>query len=120
MALDCGEPSGGGADAAAIAAALDRMWVKYVPDLRERVCVLDAAARALMAGELSDDLRQRAQAAAHKLAGSLGTFGLGRGTELARMLEGRWAAGGLKGSDAEELASAAAEIRLLVEGRKRV
>ena len=120
MALDSGESSGGGADAAAIAAALDRMWVKYVPDLRERVCVLDAAARALMAGELSDDLRQRAQAAAHKLAGSLGTFGLVQGTELARRLETRYAAGGLKASDSAELAAAASEIRSLVEGRKSV
>jgi HPt (histidine-containing phosphotransfer) domain-containing protein len=115
--VDSREPSGGGEEAAAIAAALDRMWVKFVPDLLDRVGVLEAAARVLATGELTDELRQQAQAAAHKLAGSLGTFGLGRGTELARMLEGRWAAGGLQVSDAEELGAAAAEIRALIGAR---
>jgi HPt (histidine-containing phosphotransfer) domain-containing protein len=106
--------------AAAIAAALDRMWVKFLPDLREHVRVLDAAAGALAAGELDDGLRSQAQGTAHKLAGSLGTFGLERGTDLARKLEIRYADGRLEPADAEQLALAAAEIRVMIESRKTV
>jgi hypothetical protein len=72
---------------AALAAALDRMWRQHLPVLIERVDVLDAAAAAFASGELTARQHQAAQAAAHKLAGVLGTFGLTRGTVLARELE---------------------------------
>lgn len=103
-----------------MAAALDRMWVKFLPDLRERVSVLDGAARALAAGELKDELRGQARGSAHKLAGTLGTFGLDRGTELARELESRYAAGALGPADAAALAGTAAEIRAMIESRTTV
>jgi diguanylate cyclase (GGDEF)-like protein len=49
--------------------------------------VLEQAAQALSAGTLDDALRQRAEREAHKLTGSLGTFGFARGSQLAWELE---------------------------------
>ena len=69
-------------------AALDRMWAKFLPELEKRVAFLERANAALAAGTLNVDLRAKANAAAHKLAGVLGTFGLPRGTDLAREAEG--------------------------------
>ncbi len=58
-----------------------------MPEIRERVAVLEAAATAVAAKKLTAARREKAQAAAHKLAGVLGTFSLTRGTVLARELE---------------------------------
>lgn len=70
-----------------LAAALDRMWAKFLPEIEERVAVLERANAALAAGTLGVDLRAKANAAAHKLAGVLGTFGLTKGTVLAQEAE---------------------------------
>jgi len=70
-----------------MAAALARLWTKFLPEIENRIATIAAAATALENGELPEDQRETAHAAAHKLAGSLGTFGLQRGTELARQAE---------------------------------
>jgi HPt (histidine-containing phosphotransfer) domain-containing protein len=70
-----------------IAEALKALWQKFLPQIEERVAVLDDANRALVAGTLSGDQRTAAAAAAHKLAGVLGTFGLSEGTNLSRDAE---------------------------------
>jgi HPt (histidine-containing phosphotransfer) domain-containing protein len=70
-----------------IAAALKLLWGKFLPQMQERVAVLEEANRALGGGSISDEQRTAAAAAAHKLAGSLGTFGLTDGTNLAREAE---------------------------------
>lgn len=75
------------ADSIAIAEALNRMWVKFLPEIEGRVTVLEEAAAAVAQGALSAELREQAFAAAHKLAGVLGTFGLDEGTLLAREAE---------------------------------
>jgi HPt (histidine-containing phosphotransfer) domain-containing protein len=67
--------------------ALDRLWKQFLPQIEERMAALESAATALAADKLSPDQREAAHAAAHKLAGVLGTFGLTRGTILAREAE---------------------------------
>jgi HPt (histidine-containing phosphotransfer) domain-containing protein len=106
--------------AAAIAKALDALWARFLPEIRERVSVLHRAAKALADGMLDDCQCAAAQAAAHKLAGTLGTFGLERGTELARELEDLYAQpGGLpQQTDAAKLAAAAEAIAAIVASRK--
>jgi HPt (histidine-containing phosphotransfer) domain-containing protein len=101
----------------AITNILDAMWAKFLPDIRERVDVIAAAADAAATGNLTPELRASAQSAAHKLAGTLGTFGLHRGTELARELEVRYTRGGIGVAEAVALRRVAAEILALVEGR---
>ncbi len=71
----------------AMAEALARLWTKFLPEIEQRVALLEAAAQTLATGALTQQQREAAHAAAHKLAGSLGTFGLHRGTEIARQAE---------------------------------
>lgn len=97
--------------------ALDAMWSRFLPEIRERVLVLNSAAAAAQSGKLDDNLRGAAQSAAHKLAGTLGTFGLHRGTELARELEVRFARGGIGVTEAAAIARVTAEMRSLIEAR---
>jgi Hpt domain. len=70
-----------------LAAALNRLWIRFLPEMSERVAILQLAANACAESELSREIREKAHAAAHKLAGTLGTFSLARGTELAREFE---------------------------------
>jgi HPt (histidine-containing phosphotransfer) domain-containing protein len=96
-----------------MADAMARLWAKFLPEIEQRVAVVEAAAAA---GALSEPEREAAHAAAHKLAGSLGTFGLQRGTELARQAELAFA--DTAKLNTQELAAWAAELRQLVDSRK--
>jgi HPt (histidine-containing phosphotransfer) domain-containing protein len=102
-----------------LARTLDGLWQRFLSETLERVTVLESAATAITAGRFSPEQREAAQAAAHKLAGVLGTFGLARGTEIARELE--LALAHESSFDAEiavKFSAAAAELRQLVESRK--
>ena len=68
-------------------AALQAIFARSAPVLRERVERVEAAAAALREGALDDERREDALRAAHQLAGSLGTFGLDEGTRVARAVE---------------------------------
>ena len=63
------------------------VWKKHLPETEERLSVLEHAAQSLFTQELPKGDREAALNAAHKLAGSLGTFGKQEGTEAARALE---------------------------------
>lgn len=102
-----------------IAAAMQRLWTQYLPQLEERVAALEAAAVALSKNRLDDDLRASACSAAHKLAGVLGTFGLGEGTELAREAEGFYSSHTQTAdSQADRLALIASRIRAMIALKK--
>ncbi len=104
---------------AAFSQAMDSLWVRFLPEIKERVAVLEAAAQAAGEGKLTAKQRDAAQAAAHKLAGVLGTFGLTRGTVLARELELTFARESSPRRNAgAKLAEVAAELRSMVESRK--
>lgn len=111
-ALDRGN---GKEQAAALSEALDMMWKKFLPDIQERVRVLQDAARASAAGVLTQEQRAGAQAAAHKLAGTLGTFGLKQGTELARQLEQMYSGSGALAAD--RLTKLAVDVHAIVDSR---
>ncbi|HEU4839791.1 MAG TPA: Hpt domain-containing protein, partial [Ilumatobacteraceae bacterium] len=74
-------------DRDALRVALAGLWHAHRADIDALVDDLRAAVAAP-----SEDASQRAQRAAHRLAGSLGTFGLADGTRLARQLETCFAA----------------------------
>ena len=94
-------------------AALDRLWKQFLPQIEERVATLEAACGALSNGTLSNEQRDGAHAAAHKLAGVLGTFGLTRGTVLAREAELLYT-GDPDPAAAAQLTNIAAQLRSLV------
>jgi HPt (histidine-containing phosphotransfer) domain-containing protein len=103
----------------ALAQAMDGLWARFLPDIRDRVSVLEAAAQVASKGKLTAKQRNAAQTAAHKLAGVLGTFGLTPGTVLARELELKLARESSSGRNADvKLAEAAAELRSMIESRK--
>src|SRR4051812_16108910 len=78
--------AGRGLDAG-LTATVQELWEQARPVALERLNVLDDAVAAVMVGALDDDLRERAMRESHKLAGSLGTFGLRDATERAAALE---------------------------------
>jgi HPt (histidine-containing phosphotransfer) domain-containing protein len=77
----------GPAEQQVIAEAMNRLWAQYLPQIEDRVRALESAAAAHRDGSLTREQREQATAAAHKLAGVLGTFGLSEGTSLAREAE---------------------------------
>lgn len=99
----------------ALSEAIDAMWRKFLPQILERAQVLEDAAKSAAAGNLNEVEREAGKAAAHKLAGTLGTFGLERGTRLARELEHLYSGATLP---AERLGKLAAEVRAMIQSRK--
>ncbi len=93
-----------------------RLWAKFLPEIERRVASLEAAAGAMQDGSLTAEQQAVAHADAHKLAGSLGTFGLQRGTELAR--EGElMLADTATANDSAALESIVREIKDLIASR---
>jgi HPt (histidine-containing phosphotransfer) domain-containing protein len=106
------------AEQIALAEALGQMWARFLPEMKQRVAILESAAAAFASCSLPPRQQQDASAAAHKLAGVLGTFGLTRGTILARELEILYSRDeGPAPADGPSLISIAAELRTLLENR---
>jgi HPt (histidine-containing phosphotransfer) domain-containing protein len=94
------------------------MWTRHRSQILERVAVLEAAASAVTAKTLTEAERVAAQAAAHKLAGTLGMFDLNRGTDLARELDLTYSGESAQAAaSGPHLASLAAELRNMIENR---
>jgi len=75
-----------GADDSALA-AVRAIWWRRKAEILGRVALLEDAVAALMGNALDEPQRLVARRAAHQLAGSAGTFGFPRGSELAREME---------------------------------
>ena len=103
---------------AALSQAIDRLWLRFLPEIRDRVATLEAAAAAVAAKKLTAPRREAAKAAAHKLAGVLGTFNLTRGTVLARETEVTYSRESAPSPGAgKRLTAIAAQLRAMVENR---
>lgn len=66
---------------------LNEVWQKVLPLMLTRLEAIERAQRELQAAKLTDDLRLDAAQQAHKLAGSLGVFGMQEASELAAKIE---------------------------------
>jgi diguanylate cyclase (GGDEF)-like protein len=66
---------------------LARVWHKYRERIHQQVSLLEQATADLSRKCLEPALREAAEREAHTLAGSLGTFGLSAGSQLAREIE---------------------------------
>ncbi|MGH8508593.1 MAG: response regulator [Gammaproteobacteria bacterium] len=71
--------------------ALGILWLRSKTSTLERIALVEHSLTLLIEGCLDNSARREAERAAHKLAGSLGTFGLGHGSDLAREIEQRMA-----------------------------
>jgi HPt (histidine-containing phosphotransfer) domain-containing protein len=72
---------------------LRELFLKFKPLVESRLAAIETGIIAAEQGSLSEDLRAAAEREAHKLAGALGSYGLSKGTDLARELEQRFIAG---------------------------
>lgn len=102
-----------------LAEAMNRLWVKYFPQMRERVVTLQNAAASVAQGTLSEAEQHQACADAHKLAGVLGMFGLQDGTELAREAEAAY--GGMVDGNpdlSERLSYIAQQLNMMILSRQ--
>jgi len=66
---------------------LSDIWERTKETTFSRIQDLFDALQTLEKGEISEDSRERSQRTAHKLAGSLGTFGFEEGSRIAQRLE---------------------------------
>ena len=89
--------------------ALTAIWERSRPIVAERLTLVEAAA----AAPRDEDARRAGIRASHQLAGSLGTFGMEEGTDIARELEGEF--GG--SADPARVAELSARLRALLEPR---
>lgn len=71
-------------------AAVARAWDRFKEKHMQRLQVLEEAVTLAQAQQLHPDLLEIAQREAHKLAGSLGTFGFQEGSHLASQIESLW------------------------------
>jgi len=77
----------GGTPASQDHAAAVRVWEQFRNVIFERLAAVETAVTALRRATLTPEVRQRAVLEAHRLAGSLGMFGLAEGTRVAREIE---------------------------------
>jgi diguanylate cyclase (GGDEF)-like protein len=66
---------------------LQVVWDEHCAGVFEQVSLIERAVAELSADRLDEQLRSEAQSAAHKLAGSVGTFGFMHASEASRELE---------------------------------
>ncbi|MFS0517192.1 response regulator [Nostoc sp. UIC 10607] len=67
--------------------SVNRVLERFRNSFAGQVGVLEQAKTALLAGNLNQELQQQALHEAHKLAGSMGSFGYPEGSRLARKIE---------------------------------
>lgn len=68
-------------------AMTNKVWQKHQGTIAHQISSLEAATQALSAGTLTPPQQQQAHQNAHKLAGSLGIFGIMAGSRFAQELE---------------------------------
>jgi CheY-like chemotaxis protein len=97
-----------------LSGAMSAIWARNMDAQEQRVAVQEQAIVALLAGTLDVTAREMAAQAAHKLAGTLGSFGLTDGTSLATDLETTWSTEAVAPSDAPRLAQVICKLRRLL------
>jgi diguanylate cyclase (GGDEF)-like protein len=78
-------------EAQATRSTVAQIWQQTKSVSFDRLAVIERAVAALETNGLDDDLRQQAEQNAHKMLGSLGTFGFMASSQIARQLEGAFA-----------------------------
>lgn len=93
-----------------------QIWVQSKDKIVARIDTLEQATVELLDGGLQTELRREAEREAHKLAGSLTTFGFPEGSKLARDIEQTFQADSPLGStDALHLSEKVVSLRQVLE-----
>ena len=88
------------------------LWERHRQTNLARISIVEESAAAVVRGSADDGVRADGVSAAHKLAGSLGTFGFEAGSRTALQVEAFLKDGG---SDPRALADAVARLRASIE-----
>ena len=91
---------------------LAELWRRHLPEMRERLSVLQEACATSQQRPLDAAEREKAIFAAHKLAGALGTFGHPEGSDLARSIEHKFEQGALSQDELAEIRSMTDQISI--------
>jgi HPt (histidine-containing phosphotransfer) domain-containing protein len=70
-----------------VRAALEKVWLHSKPEAVSRLAALEGFMEKLRSGTMDDKCLDVARSAAHRLAGSLGMFGLDEGSSCAAKIE---------------------------------
>lgn len=92
---------------------LREVWANTRELVEERVELLESATARLRAGSLENEERFRAVSTAHKLAGTLGMFGMSEASECAKAIEEMYA----HDKTDERLGAVVARLRALVSSK---
>ncbi|GAX42474.1 multi-component transcriptional regulator [Tolypothrix sp. NIES-4075] len=76
-----------------LSSALADIWKRFQPKYSDRITILEQNITALLANTLTEEQAQQAQASAHQLIGSLGSFGFLEASRLCREIEKIFRAG---------------------------
>jgi len=99
-------------------AAVAGLWPRFEGATLERVEVVEQAISALLEGEISKELRRKAEWESHKLAGSVGSFGFKEASRIAAEIERSFRAKASIGQgQALALSELAATLRRELESR---
>lgn len=95
-----------------VARKLDALWQRFLPTILARLAAIELAIESLETGRLDRERNRNASEEAHKLAGSLGIFGLASTSAMSSEIENL-----LSQPDLAE--SMAAELRKMFDSIKR-
>ncbi|MCT7966463.1 diguanylate cyclase [Laspinema sp. D1] len=113
--LNLSNPQTPGKQDPTIVAAIGKVWERFKDRIADRVTAIEQATRALEDGELPQELHAQAKQEAHKLAGSLGTFGLTQGSVIARQVEGLLHSPTLNSTQSTELTALVQALRSQID-----
>lgn len=102
---------------AQVLAVVQQMWGSFKESLGSKMVLFEQVIAQLSIGTLDSELRQQAKAEAHYLIGSLGTFGLPEGSEVARQIERLLQAESLSQNQARQIEEWVSQLKQAVENK---
>ncbi|MGE5658763.1 MAG: response regulator [Actinomycetota bacterium] len=102
---------------AKVQAVMQEAWGKFKQTLRSQVVVFELASAQISTGTLGCELQASAQVEAHRLIGSLGSFGLPKGSEVARQIEQLLSLQSLGENEARQLQELVVRLQQVVEDK---
>jgi len=100
-----------------IAGKIDSLWQTFLPTMLSRLSAIEAAIDSIEKGQPDEDARGKAAQEAHKLAGSLGTFGLASSSVASSQIENLLYQSGLTPASTAELRNLFQSLKRDIESR---
>jgi len=100
---------------AKVQAVVARLWDKLKASLGSKLLLFEQAIAQIDRGTIDSEMQQQAKLEAHRLIGSLGTFGLPQGSELAREMEKLFQAESLDRQQVKQFEELLEQLKQVVE-----